>query len=164
MHEERLLIVDDEAAIRLPLERFFTNSGFEVITAATQAEALEAYRSRPPDVVLLDYALPDGDGLGLLRQLKALDESIPAILLTAHGSIDLAVQAVKEGAENFLTKPVELPALLVMVRRLAENRRLRQRSAAHSRREARESPDPFLGESPAIRRRPPESPRPRRRC
>jgi DNA-binding NtrC family response regulator len=150
--EGRLLLVDDEAAVRLPLERFFAGSGFEVATASTLAEAVETFRAAPPDVVLLDYALPDGDGLALLRQLKAIDEAVPAILLTAHGSIDLAVQAVKEGAENFLTKPVELPALLVMVRRLSENRRLRQRSAVERRREVRDSPDPFLGESAVVRR------------
>jgi DNA-binding NtrC family response regulator len=148
----RLLLVDDEPAVLLPLERFFEGSGFEVATAGSAAEALESYRSFQPDVVLLDYALPDGDGLSLLRQIRALDESIPTILLTAHGSIDLAVQAVKEGAENFLTKPVELPALLVMVERLAENRRLRHRSAAQRRREVRDAPDPFMGESPAVRR------------
>ena len=144
--------MEDEAAVRLPLERFFSGSGFEVVTVASVGEAVESYRSFPPDVVLLDYALPDGDGLGLLRQLRAIDDSIPAILLTAHGSIDLAVQAVKEGAENFLTKPVELPALLVLVERLVENRRMRHRVAVARRREVREAPDPFLGESPAVRR------------
>ena len=152
MRDSRLLLVDDEPAVRLPLERFFTGTGFEVVTAGSVAEALESYRSFPPDVVLLDYALPDGDGLGLLRQLRSVDDSIPAILLTAHGSIDLAVQAVKEGAENFLTKPVELPALLLMVERLVENRRLRHRSAAERRREVRDAPDPFMGESPVVRR------------
>jgi DNA-binding NtrC family response regulator len=150
--DSRLLLVDDEAAVRLPLERFFAARGFEVVTAGSLAEALDAYRAAVPDVVLLDYALPDGDGIELLRRLKAIDPSVPAILLTAHGSIDLAVQAVKDGAESFLTKPVELPALLIMVERLAENRRLRARSEAEQRMEAKRAPAPFLGDSPAVRR------------
>jgi DNA-binding NtrC family response regulator len=150
--DSRLLLVDDEAAVRLPLERFFAARGFEVVTAGSLAEALDAYRAAVPDVVLLDYALPDGDGIELLRRLKAIDPSVPAILLTAHGSIDLAVQAVKDGAESFLTKPVELPALLIMVERLAENRRLRARSEAEQRREATRAPAPFLGDSPVVRR------------
>jgi len=152
LSDSRLLLVDDELAVRLPVERFFTGRGFEVGTAGSVAEALESFRAAVPDVVLLDYALPDGDGLELLRKLKAVDPSVPAILLTAHASIDLAVQAVKDGAENFLTKPVELPALLLMVERLAENRRLRHRSEVERRREASHAPDPFLGDSPAMRR------------
>ena len=150
--ESRVLLVDDEMSVRLPVERFFTGHGFEVDTAGSVAEAVEAFRAAAPDVVLLDYALPDGDGLELLRKLKAIDPSVPAILLTAHASIDLAVQAVKDGAENFLTKTVELPAVLVMVERLVENRRLRHRSEVDRRREANHAPDPFLGESPAMRR------------
>jgi DNA-binding NtrC family response regulator len=150
--EGRLLIVDDEPGVRLPLERFFTGRGLEVVTAPSIAEAIESFGSTTPDVVLLDYALPEGDGLDLLRKLKALDPSVPMILLTAHASIDLAVQAVKDGAENFLTKPVELPALLVMVERLLEGRRLRRMSEVDRRRETRHAPDPFLGESPAVRR------------
>jgi DNA-binding NtrC family response regulator len=150
--EGRLLIVDDEAAVLLPMQRFFAGKGFEVRTAATLAEALQSYAAATPDAVLLDYALPDGDGLALLRQLKTLDAAVPMILLTAHGSIDLAVQAVKDGADNFLTKPVELPALLVMVERLLEGLRLRRTSDAERRRDTRRARDPFLGESPAIRR------------
>jgi DNA-binding NtrC family response regulator len=150
--DKQLLIVDDEPAVSLPLERFFAANGFDVKTAASVAEGIEAFEAAPPDVVLLDYALPDGDGLALLRRLRATDPQVPAILLTAHGSIDLAVQAVKEGAENFLTKPVELPALLVMVDRLVENRRLRQRVDVARRREAGRVPDPILGDSPAVRR------------
>ena len=152
MPDGRVLIVDDEAAVRLPLERYFAGHGFEVTTATSVASALEAFRASPPDVALLDFALPDGNGLDLLRQLKAIDDSVPAILLTAHGSIDLAVQAVKEGAENFITKPVELPVLQVMVERLVENRGLQRRNAAERRRQARGAPDPFLGESPAVKR------------
>ena len=152
MPDSRLLIVDDEMAVRLPLERFFTGRGFEVVTAGTVAEGLESYRTAAADVVLLDYALPDGHGLDLLRKLRALDPSVMAILLTAHGSIDLAVQAIKDGAENFLTKPVELPALMMMVERLVENRRLRHRNEVDRRREASHAPDPFIGESAAMQR------------
>ena len=149
---ERLLIVDDEAAVRLPLEAFFGDRGYEVVTAGSGAQALELFRSAGPDLVLLDYALPDEDGLELLRRLKSHDPSVPVLLLTAHGSIDLAVHAMKDGAENFLTKPVELPALLVVIERLLENRRLRHVSEAGRSRDARRRPEPFLGESPVVRR------------
>ena len=64
---------------------------------------------RRPDVAVLDYSLPDGNGAGAAAPAEALDAAVPLVILTAHGSIDLAVQAVKEGAEHFLTKPVELP-------------------------------------------------------
>src|SRR5512143_1804697 len=126
MPEGRLLIVDDESAVRLPMERFFAGQGFEVATAPSVAAAIESFGATTPDIVLLDYGLPDGDGLELLRRMKGLDASVPVVLLTAHASIDLAVQAVKDGAENFLIKPVELPALLVMVTRLLDARRLRR--------------------------------------
>ena len=101
----------------------------------------------------MDFSLPDGDGLDVLRALKAQDASLPVVLLTGHGTIDLAVQAIKEGAEQFLTKPVELPALLVVIERGRSRRAAcgRSRSRA-SRAQARHAVDPFFGESPAIRK------------
>lgn len=109
MSGDRLLLVDDEPEVRLPIRRFFLHKGFEVQEAGSLAEAVTAFQAARPDCSLLDYSLPDGDGLELLRRLKSLDASVPAVVLTAHGSIDLAVRAVKEGAEQFFTKPVELP-------------------------------------------------------
>ncbi len=152
MSGDRLLLVDDEPEVRLPIRRFFVHKGFEVQEAGSLAEAVAAFQTSRPDLYLLDYSLPDGDGLELLGRLKALDPSVPAVVLTAHGSIDLAVKAVKEGAEQFFTKPVELPALLLLVERLLETRRMRQVTEAGRSRRAREAVDPFRGESPPLKR------------
>lgn len=152
MNGRRLLVVDDEADVRRPIRRFFQNRGFEVAEAGSIAEALESFSRGRPDVVLLDYTLPDGDGLELMAKLRALDPSVPLVVLTAHGSIDLAVRAIKEGAEQFFTKPVELPALQVVLERLLEHRRLRQVGEVGRTRQARDAADPFLGDSPAVRR------------
>jgi DNA-binding NtrC family response regulator len=95
--------------------------------------------------------LPDGNALDLLARLKAIDPCVPVLILTAHGSIDLAVRAMKQGAENFITKPVELPTLLVVIERLLETQRARRKEIAGKSRQARSVVDPFLGTSPAIR-------------
>jgi DNA-binding NtrC family response regulator len=150
--EQRLLIVDDEAEVRLPMRLFFERQGYRVVEAGSLAEAREAYTTARPDIAVLDYALPDGDGLDLLHSLKQMDRAVPMVILTAHGSIDLAVRAIRAGAEQFFTKPVELPALRLVLERLLEAQRNRQISEAGRSRRIREAVDPFRGESPAIRR------------
>ncbi len=147
----RLLLVDDEPGVRFGVRAYFTARGLLVDEASSVAEAQERFRQARPDVVVLDYRLPDGTALELLPRLRELDPAVPVIVLTGHGSIDLAVRAVKEGAEQFLTKPVELPVLEVLLRRLIEERRERQRRRAEAPRAGRSEPEPFLGTSPAIR-------------
>jgi DNA-binding NtrC family response regulator len=151
MSEKRsILVVDDDQDVRVPLRRFLAGKGFEVVEAESLVAAQEAFKRQRPDLVVMDFSLPDGDGLALLRSLKSLDVAIPVVMLTGHGTIDLAVAAIKEGAEQFFTKPVELPALLVVIERALENQRMRQASLVGKSSQARRAVDPFLGESPAI--------------
>jgi DNA-binding NtrC family response regulator len=152
MPDGRILVVDDEEDVRIPLRRYLSGKGFEIIEAEGTVSALESTRKLSVDAAIVDFSLRDGDGLDVLRALKAQDPSLPVILLTAHGTIDLAVKAVKEGAEQFLTKPVELPALQVVIERALENRRMRRLSAVRKSSQDREAVDPFFGESPAIRK------------
>jgi DNA-binding NtrC family response regulator len=147
-----LLIVDDEEAVCFSVQRSFESRGFDVRQAATLSEAEASFRNFRPDVVVVDQALPDGDGLDLLRRLHAVDSSVPFIVLTGHATVDLAVQAMKEGADNFLTKPMDLATLQLVVDRALENRRNRQRSLAGRSVESRQVADPFLGDSPLVRR------------
>ena len=151
MRRARVLLVDDDAASRFGVRDFLETHRFEVIEADSVAAAERAFRAAGPDVAIIDYALPDGDALQLLPRLRALDPGAALVILTAHGSIELAVRAIKEGAEQFLTKPVELSALLVIVERLVERQRTQRRQAAGRSREERDVVDPFLGTSPAIR-------------
>ena len=152
MAERRILIVDDEADVRFPLGRFLRGKGFGVIEVEGLAAVRETLRRQMVDAAVVDFSLADGDGLEVLATLKAQDASLPVVLLTGHGTIDLAVKAIKEGAEQFFTKPVELPALLVVLERALENRRMRQVSLAGKTAQVRQAVDPFFGESPVIRR------------
>jgi DNA-binding NtrC family response regulator len=147
-----VLLVDDEHDIRVPLRRFLEAKGYLVREADSVAAALEAFRKERPDAAMVDFSLPDGDGMELLRQLKSADLSVPVIMLTGHGTIDLAVRAMQEGAEQFFTKPVELPTLLVVLERVLENQRNRQATQLRKSQVARRAVDPFVGESAAIRR------------
>ena len=146
-----LLIVDDEEDITAPIRQFFEKRGYTVRVAGTIAAAVRDLGEISPDAAVLDYSLPDGNGIDLLRRLRALDPALPCVMLTAHGTIDLAVKAVKEGAEQFFTKPVELAALAVVVERLTDARRRRLVSDADRTRATRAAVDPFHGESPALR-------------
>ena len=150
MAESRILLVEDDPAVRHGLAAFLRASGLDVDEAENLRKALERFREVGHDIVVADYSLPDGTSLELLPEVKKVSENTPFIILTAHGSIDLAVRAIKEGAEQFLTKPVESKALLVLVRRLLQQQRLRKKQELA----LREQPgtfDPFLGASAAIR-------------
>jgi len=149
--QKKILIVDDEPAIRFGIRNYLEAQGYDVREAAGCQGAVEIFRSSRPDVAVLDYLLLDGNVIDLLPRLKEIDPSIPLVILTAHGTIDLAVRGIKAGAEYFLTKPVELAALLVILERAIENQRNRQKQLAEKSRWARQSVDPFLGTSAAMR-------------
>lgn len=150
-NRSEVLIVDDEAAIRFGVGGFLSSNGFKVREAATAAEALEIVQASRPDAMVIDYRLPDGDALDVILRARASDPRLFVVLLTAYGSIELAVEAVKAGAEQFLTKPVDLETLLVILRRGIEAQRNRQRQVASELLDARRQAHPFLGESNAVR-------------
>jgi DNA-binding NtrC family response regulator len=146
----KILLIEDDPAVRHGMAAFLRANDLDVDETETCRAALERFKEVGHDVVVADYSLPDGTSLDILAQVKKLGEDTPFIILTAHGSIDLAVRAIKEGAEQFLTKPVESKALLVLVRRLLQQRRIRIRQEV-ARREQPGTLNPFLGTSAAIR-------------
>jgi len=148
----RILIVEDAVLVRRTLCDFLRQQGYEIAEAATAADAVPMQQAFGPDCIISDYSLPDGDALSLLPRFKETAPDVPVLILTGHGSIDLAVRAIKLGAEQFLTKPVELAVLGVLVERAIANVRGRKHEQAEASRENRNSIDPFLGKSAAIRR------------
>src|SRR5215475_2268833 len=151
MTRNKILLVDDETAVRFGVREYLLAHGYDVDEVDSCRGAEELFRTSHPDAALIDYLLPDGNALELLPKLRSIDPAVPLIILTGHGSIDLAVRAVKEGADHFLTKPVELSALLVILGRLIENQRNRRKQLVRKSRQERDVVDPFLGTSSVIR-------------
>ena len=152
MSRNKILIVDDEPGARFGVRDFLETHGFSIEEAESCESALAVFRAERPDAVVLDYSMPDGTALELLPRLKLADPSVPIVILTGHGTIDLAVKAIQSGADHFLTKPVELSALLVILERLLVSGREHRRESVGRARESRRAPDPFLGTSAEIRR------------
>jgi DNA-binding NtrC family response regulator len=123
MSKPQILIVDDEKSIRLALETGLTLDGFNVSCARSGREAISALQSQSFDAVICDVFMPDGDGLSLVRELRGNNIHIPIILITAQGSLDLTVQAITEGATDFIAKPFEVGALAELLRRCIAARR-----------------------------------------
>lgn len=141
-----VLIIDDEAAITQTLGTFFERSGGHQVTAAhTGSDGLAQFEQIRPDLVLLDVRLPDMTGFDVLERLR--DDGAVVIMMTAYGDVPLAVQAMQNGAENFLTKPVELSHLGAVAERAFEKARLRQMNRYLSSRHGRATSDLVLGAS-----------------
>ena len=128
-----ILVVDDEETQRKMLQKILVREGYKVGTAGGGQDALEKFRETPADVVVTDIKMPDMDGLQLFREIKQLDHDASVILMTAYADIKSAVQAMSEGALYYLTKPLDVSHLKVIIRKavenralLAENRRLRE--------------------------------------
>jgi len=119
-----VLLVDDEDTIRLFLEKTLKDEGYEALTAATGEEALELTRSELPDLILLDLKLPDINGIEVLQRVKEEVPEVSVIMLTAFGDIETAVSAIKKGAFDFVSKPVNLEQLLLAVEKGLESQKL----------------------------------------
>ena len=120
----QILIVEDKDSLRTMLRHALERQGHGVLEARDQPEAVRLLQQAQPALVLSDLRLPEGDGFGVLRTAKEIDSDIPVIVMTAYGSIEDAVAAMKEGAMDFLAKPVDPDHLLLLVARALEQRRI----------------------------------------
>jgi DNA-binding NtrC family response regulator len=148
----RILVIDDEPMIRGVVRDYFASRGWRVTEADSVQAARDAFAAGEFDAILSDLVLPDGEALQLLPMFRARDRHLPVLYLTGHGSIDLAVRAMREGADQFLTKPVEMQALELMIERLLEESAARRPDPARPRAPQPADLDPFAGTSDEIRR------------
>jgi two-component system, NtrC family, response regulator AtoC len=126
----RILVVDDEESMREVLSVLLGKAGYRVQTAASGREALRLLEQEPFDLLISDIRMPDLDGLELLAQAKARDSGLNVIMMTAFGTEDTAVEAMRRGADDYFSKPVKASSLTVRVERALEGRRLRQKVRA----------------------------------
>ena len=144
----RLLVVEDDEAASFAYERFLVNAGFETKMSMTLGEASKVIETESFDAVLLDLKLPDGNALQWLPRLKKIHPHTPVIVITGTSDIPTAVQATKNGAENFLTKPIDMQDLGMTLNKCLELETLRKRNMVQQRLAKKE--EPFFGLSDAM--------------
>lgn len=150
MNKAKVLLVDDDPVILTAVAEFLRLEGYKVLQAANLKTAYRFLEVEAPDISIVDYSLPDGDALQFLATIKNADRIMKCIVLTGHGSIDLAVRAIKQGAEQFLTKPVEFAVLAATVRTCLESQQNQRKQLAHKMTRRRYEKNPFEGTSPLI--------------
>ena len=147
----KLLFVDDDAAVRDVVGATLLQRGFEVACVAGGEEALAALESAAFGAVVSDLNMPGMSGLEFCRRAHQAWPDLPIVLLTAFGSMETAVAAIRAGAYDFITKPIQMPELLLTLARALEHRQLKEENKQLREDEARRRPpDAIIGESPAM--------------
>ena len=123
---EKILIVDDEPSNRNILGQELTHEGYSVLAASDGREALRKIESSRPDLIILDYMMPDLSGLEVLKELRKRENDTPVVMITAYGTMERAVEAMKEGAYDFITRPFEPDHIALVVRKALERQRLKR--------------------------------------
>jgi len=148
-----ILIVDDEASVRDSLYQWFKADGYRVDTAEDAASALKKLQENPWDIILLDIKMPGMDGIELQNRIKQIDKNIVTIIITAYASVDTAIQALKDGAFDYVTKPIDPDDLSRLIRNAIEKRRLvTENIQLRQQIEELSLPDEVVGESLAMKR------------
>src|SRR5499433_199508 len=149
MPKPRILVIDDDAGVRESLRMTLEYDGYDVAGAATGQEGIALVEREAPDLVLLDVKMPGMDGLEVLDRLRAVNESLPVIVVSGHGTISTAVEATKKGAFDFIEKPFASDRVLVSVRNALDQRRLRDEN--RTLRKAVEIRHQMIGESSSLK-------------
>lgn len=150
MYKAKILLVDDEKEILSSLSGSLEDEGYEVWTARDGSEAMDRVRASHPDIIFLDIWLPGMDGIETLRAIKEFDADIEVVIMTGHGNVNTAVQAIKLGAFDFLEKPLSLDPILEVIRKILEQKALQKDLAETPLRSGRR--DELIGSSEAVRR------------
>ncbi|HTE53746.1 MAG TPA: sigma-54 dependent transcriptional regulator [Kofleriaceae bacterium] len=149
----RILIVDDEANARTALADLLRDEGYAVETAADGFKALPKLEDFGPDLLLTDLRMPGMDGLDLVRKARDIDPETAAVVMTAHGAVDTAVAAMRQGAADYLTKPINVEELVIVIERALERRRLRREAGVlRARLSERFSVQNIVGTSPPMQK------------
>src|SRR5438552_12367981 len=149
MAKSRILVIDDEAAIRDSLRMTLEYEGYEFIGAATGQEGLALAERETPDLVLLDVKMPGMDGIEVLERLRNMNEALPVVVVSGHGTISTAVEATKKGAFDFIEKPFASERVLVSLRNALDSRQLRDEN--RTLKKAVEVRHQMIGESAGLR-------------
>jgi nitrogen regulation protein NR(I) len=144
-----LLVIDDDPSVLAVVRRGFRDSGVTVVTAESAAAGFDAFTRQTPDVILLDVHLPDGSGLELFQRLRLADATVPVIFITASTGSDTVIQAMRQGAFDYLQKPLDLPATRELLGRAMESRQRMHRRVAIGTIAAPDQ-DVFVGNSPGM--------------
>ena len=150
--KERILVVDDELLIRQSLEKGLAGQGYGVISAGDGKTALRLAEEEPLDLIVLDLKLPDLSGIEVLKGLRELEKNIPVLVITAYGSIDTAIQAIRAGAYDYITKPFDLEVLLLSISQALEASRLKKEvTYFRSQETSRSGLHRIVGQSPQMK-------------
>jgi DNA-binding NtrC family response regulator len=144
-----ILVIEDEPVLRRQIARALEGAGHQVHLADNAADGLSQAQGEAPDLVFLDLRLPDRSGIDLLPELQGIDASMPVVLMTAHGSVGDAVEAMRRGAVDYLQKPLDLNELRLLVERVLAQRR-KDRELVYHRERQGALPTGIVGEDPAI--------------
>jgi len=150
MRAETIFILDDENLIRWSLKNKLSKAGYETMESASLREASTTLKSREPDLIILDQNLPDGTGVKFLEELRGGGNQVPVVMLTAVDRSNIAVQAMKLGAADYITKPINFDELLVVIEKALDARRVVERLNRLQR--EKEGQMEMVGDSPAMKK------------
>ena len=146
----QIMVVDDEQAIRESLKGLFEDEGYLVSSAASGEEAVARFRKQPVDCILLDIWMPGIDGLETMSRILQIDANVPIIIMSGHATIDTAVRATRQGAFDFVEKPLSSDRLLILLRNALEKRKLEQENVDLKQNIQQQTRHELIGQSRAI--------------
>jgi len=147
----KILVVDDEEMIRFAFEQFLKDEGYVPLLAGNGEDGLEQLRAHKPEIIFLDYRLPERDGLDLLEEIKEIDSKTAVVFMTAFGAMDVAIRAMQLGAYEYLTKPLDLKKVRVLIKRILEEKKsLKTIEPGHEKGVSEILPVQMVGKGPAM--------------